>query len=114
MKNVIENNEYWNGLTKDYGSKKSGDDKSKRFQSDFTLEELYVGMKVHYVECDTISEITDLTSSSVETFNLTNQNNKYKKGGVDADGEEQSGKLKGINAKNWYGLDTFNRTFKRI
>ena len=111
---MIQNDAYWDGLTKGYGSYGTTEDKSKRFKSDFTFEELEIGMKVFFAECETESTIIEKSSNTIRTYNLTNQKNCYKSGAKDADGEIQSGKLKGVNATNWYTLEEFNRTFKRI
>lgn len=111
---MIQNSAYWEGLTKSYGSYGTTQDKSKRFNSDFTFEELEIGTKVWFVVCDTESTIIEKSSNTIRTYNLTNQKNRYKTGAKDADGEVQSGKLKGRNASNWYTLEEFNRTFKRI
>jgi alpha-ketoglutarate-dependent taurine dioxygenase len=108
------NDVYWDNLTRTYGAYGAVEDKSKRFKSDFTFEELTIGMQVLYAESNTVSDITNLTSNSIETYNRTNQKNRYKTGAVDSSGEVQSGKLKGINGKNWYTLEEFNRTFKRV
>lgn len=76
--------------------------KDKWVQSDFTFEELKVGMKILNVDVDTESEIINKTSSSIETKNFANSKKK------------QSEDTRGINCTNWYTLDSFNRTFKRI
>lgn len=111
---MIQNGAYWDGLTKSYGSYGTTEDKGKRFKSDFIFDELEIGMKVLFVDCNTESTIIEKSANSIRTYNLTNQKNRYKTGAKDADGEVQSGKLKGVNASNWYTLEEFNRTFKRI
>lgn len=78
----------------------------KWVQSDFKFEELEIGMKVLNVEVNTESEIINKTTNSIETKNYANEkrNSKVKK-----DEDER-----GINCTNWYTLDSFNRTFKRL
>jgi translation elongation factor EF-1beta len=83
-------------------------------QSDFKFEEIEIGMKAFHVEVGIESIVTDKTSSSIETQNYANVKNRYKSGQKDANGEEIGAGLKGINAKNWYTLDGFNRTFQRV
>lgn len=77
----------------------------KWVQSDFKFDELEIGMKVLYVDVNTESEIINKTTNSIETKNYANEkrNSKVK---------QEDGK--GINCTNWYTLDSFNRTFKRI
>ena len=88
--------------------------KENWIQSDFSFDELEIGTRVLFVDVDTISEVIGKTSSSIQTKNYANQNSRYKTGQKDASGEVQEGRLKGINATNWYILDDFNRTFKRV
>ena len=68
--------------------------KNSWINSDFKFEEIEIGMKVLFTKCDTISEVINKTSNTIETMNYTNDSSK------------------GINCSNWYTLDSFNRTFK--
>lgn len=84
-------------------------------ESDIKFEEIKIGQE--YLNWDTkqISTITDLTSNSIEAFNRTDRNNVYLSGQKDADGViQKTGRRRGIDGKNWYTLQDFNRKFKRL
>lgn len=98
------NKNYMDGLIRSYGNTASGaEDKSKRFKSDFTFEELVEGFKVKYAEIGTVSLVITKTSNSIMTYNLADKKNV-----------DESGKVRGINCHNWYTLEEFNRTFQRV
>lgn len=79
-----------------------------------TIDEINLGEEFINSKLNTISIVTAKTSNSVELFNRTDRNNRYTDGQKDADGEVQTGRCKGVDAKNWYTLQDFNRYFKEI
>ncbi len=52
----------------------------KWVQSDFKFEELEIGMKVLYVDVDTVSEIINKTINSIETKNYANEKRNSSRG----------------------------------
>jgi hypothetical protein len=95
---------YYYGLMRSYGNTATGaEDKSKRFKSDFNIEELIIGFDVLLARAGTTSTVTNKTSSTIEVLNRCDRNNV-----------DESGKRRGIDSKNWYTLDDFNKTFKRL
>jgi hypothetical protein len=87
----------------------------KWINGEVKFEDLAVGQEYLNWGTKQISEVTALTSNSVELFNKTDRKNCYKSGQKDINGEVQTiGKRKGIDSKNWYQMDAFNRTFKVI
>jgi hypothetical protein len=80
------------------------------FKSDFSFEELFVGMKLlHGHTNQDTSYIIALTSNSIEVWVEKDKSAIRKK--ADEDGDVG---YKGISYKNWYALNQFNETFKRI
>lgn len=75
------------------------------------IEEIQIGMELTHSQLGTVSTVTNKTSNSVELFNRTDPNNRYKTGQTDADGVVQSGKRKGFSGKNWYTMQDFNKLF---
>jgi len=87
----------------------------KWIQGDVKFEDLAIGQEYLCWATKQVSTVTALSSNSVEMFNKTDRKNCYKSGQKDITGEIQlTGKRKGIDAKNWYEMDSFNRTFKVI
>ncbi len=88
---------------------------NERFDSGIKFEDLAIGQEYLFARVNTISTVTNLSSNSVELFNRTDRKNCYKSGQKDANGEVQTiGRRRGIDGKNWYEMDMFNRTFKTI
>ena len=98
------NDKYISGVMKKYGNTVSGaEDKSGRFKSDFTFDELVEGTKVKYAMMKTVSTVIEKTSNTIKTLDL-----------ADIKNVDESGKRKGIDSYNWHTLEEFNRTFQRI
>lgn len=76
--------------------------KENWISSDFTFDEIEVGMEVINGETKQVSRVIGKTSNTIEVFNTADQKSR-----------DQDGKLKGIDSSNWYNLDGFNRTFTR-
>lgn len=98
------NEKYFDGLMKKYGNHVSGaEDKSARFKSDFTFDELVKDVKVKLASIGTISTVVEKTSNTIRTFDLANEKDF-----------DLNGKKKGVNGYNWWSIEDFNRTFQRI
>ena len=83
--------------------------------SEFKFEDIKIGNEYLNWKTKTLSLVTNLTSNTIEMFNKTDQANRYKAGSKDVNGEIQLvGRLRGIDCKNWYTLDSFNRQFKSV
>lgn len=83
---------------------------AEKFQSDFTLEELSIGMLILNGHTNqATSKIIAISASSVEVWNERDRKAIRKK----ADDNGEIG-YKGIDSVCWYDLSQFNRTFKRL
>jgi len=94
--------------------------KQERFQSYFKIEELNIGDEVIDGITGQIAVITDKTKNSIESYITADKKSVKTKGKSNIekfyDSENDMvdvGQLKGISYKNWFGLDQFNRRFKR-
>ncbi len=80
-----------------------------------TTEELIIGEEVLNWNTKQLSKITNLTNNSVELYNKADVKSVYKNTSINSDGEEEvKGKIRGIGGLNWYAIDQFNRTFKKV
>jgi hypothetical protein len=77
--------------------------KKNWINSNFIFDEILVGQEYLNHDSDTISDVVGKTSNSIEMFNRCNKKNR-----------DKEGKLKGIDSKNWYTLDDFNRKYKSM
>lgn len=83
--------------------------------NDLKIEDIQIGADLLNTELNTISTIIGKTTNSVELFNRTDRKNCYTTGQLDADGiPQKSGRRKGIDGKNWYTIQDFNKKFKII
>lgn len=75
----------------------------QKYQGNITIEQLEIGMECLFLLTNQRSVITNKTKNSVEILNFADK--KYK---------DKNNKLLGINSKNWYTMEWFNRKFKLI
>ena len=73
----------------------------KKEESNFKIEDLFVGKILINRKTEEEAIITKLSPNSIQVYNKASI--KFK---------DKDGKLKGINSTNWYELSWFNRTFK--
>ncbi len=109
--------DYLGNVMRDYGSLvlATGSNTNIKYQGKNKFEDIQVGMKFINVFTDLESEVTALTSSSIEMFNLADVRNKISKKDLASEGLQGNVvRLRGISSKNWYTLDEFNRKFKAI
>ena|ERR1035437_10898006 len=109
---------YYDNITRTFGFYRGATfiivDKSKWFTSDFTFEELEIGMKILNGSTGQESIITGLTSNSVEVYNTADKKSVKQNQKKEDDDDIEIGKLKGVGSKCWYDMKMFNETFKKI
>lgn len=83
--------------------------------NDLKVNQINIGADFINNRIKTISTVTNKTSNSVELFNRADRNNRYLTGEKDADGiPVMSGRMKGVDSKNWYTISEFNKLFLEI
>jgi len=110
---------YINGISRSYGTDSitTGDSRNLKFQGGHKIEDIKVGDKFLNMYSEQVSTVTGLTSSSIEMLNMADTRNlkgMRKKVINNWGDEEDKGKVRGIDSKQWYVLDNFNMIFKRI